>query len=302
MVELKFNVKKQNIQAFQDHYSQLECEGLAIGKKGKIIGGMFSGIKKLVSSKDSIKMTNFEKRYEPFWHIKGNAELEYKRKTEYGFEVKPEVKKVKIHSVVHEVKEGTNWCSLEGEDYCAERHEKEIMVDASTGESVDYHKYLEYKTRPLKETEELMKGKNVVIPAKVKASYLARQLIKELIKPVAADKILQERVTLTKMALFFRPVYAFEFIDQKSGKRAVLDVDALTGEVKKGSIVGKGIAEIFSEGDLFEIGTELVTDFLPGTKASVMLYKKVRDVRRKKKAEREANKRKASGKGKSKNK
>ena len=295
MVELKFDVKKQNIQAFEDRYSQIECEGLALSKKDKVVGNIFSGIKRLVS-KDGVRVANFEKRYEPFWHIKGKIELEYKRTKEYGFEVKPEVKSVRINGKVHDIKEGTNWCSLIGEDHCFEKIEKEMMVNASSGENVDYSKCLEFKTRHLKETEELMKGRNVVIPAKVKGAYIARQLIKELIKPIEADKIVQERATVTKMALYFRPVYAFELIDAKTGKKGILDVDALTGEVTKGNIIGKGLAEIFSEGDLFDIGTEFVTDFIPGTKATVMFVKRVREARRKKKAQLEENKRRVGGK------
>jgi len=291
MVELQFNVLKQNIHAFEDRYSQIECEGLAIGKKGKAFGGIFSGIKRLVSSQDHIRLANSEKRYEPFWHIAGSSVLEYKRTTEYGFETKPEVKDIKINSVVHEIKEGTNWCAVSGEDHCFEHYEKEMMVNANTGEAGDYKKYLQFPSRTIKQTEELMKDKVVVVPAKVKASFLARQLIKELIKPIHADKILQEKVKVDHLTLYFRPIYAFEFIDSKTGKSSILDVDALTGEVKKGSIIGKGLKEIFEEGDLFEIGTEFATDFLPGAKAAVMVVQKVRDARKRKKARLEENKR-----------
>jgi len=291
MVEMHFNVLKQDIRAFEDRYSQKECESIAVGKKGKAFGGIFSGIKRLVSSSDTITLANFEKRYEPFWHIIGSSILEYKRVTEYGFEVKPEVKSVKINGVVHDVRDGTNWCAFSGEDHCFENYEKEIMVDAHRGNAVDSKKYLSFPSRHIKQTEELMKEKQVVIPAKVKASFLARQLIKELIKPIHADKVLQEKVKISTLTLYFRPIYAFEFIDSKTGKSSVLDVDALTGEVTKGLIVGKGLKEIFEEGDLFEIGTEFATDFIPGTKAALMVVKKVREARKRKKAEREENKR-----------
>ncbi len=291
MVELQFNVLKQNIHAFEDRYSQIECEGLAIGKKDKAFGGLFSGIKKFVSSQDHIRLATSEKRYEPFWHIAGTSILEYKRTTEYGFETKPEVKDIKINGVVHQIKEGAHWCGLAGEDHCFEQYEKEMMVDAHTGEVGDYKKYLQFPSRTIKQTEELMKDKVVVVPAKVKASFLARQLIKELIKPIHADKVLQEKVKVDHLTLYFRPIYAFEFIDSKTGKSSILDVDALTGEVKKGSIIGKGLKEIFEEGDLFALGTELVTDFIPGTKAAVMVVQKVRAARKKKKQQREDNRR-----------
>ncbi|MEM4336384.1 MAG: hypothetical protein QXG86_00050 [Candidatus Woesearchaeota archaeon] len=295
MVELKFNVEKQNIQVFEDVYSKIECEGIAIGKKEKGFG-IISKFKKLVSSKDNIKLSNFEKRYEPFWHLLGESNLEYKRKTEYGFDVRPEVKSVKIEGKVYEIREGTNYCSFIAEDHCFEHFKKEIFVDANTGANVDYKRYLDFKTYKIEQTEELMKEKTVVVPAKVKASFLVRQLIKDLIKPFEADKVIKEEVVITKLALYFRPIYSFEFIDSKSGKRYILDVDALTGEVKKGSMVGKALAEIFHEGDLFEIGTEFITDFIPGTKAGVMIAQKIKAARKRKKEEKERNRLSLKGK------
>lgn len=293
MVELQFNVLKQNIHAFEDRYSQIECEGIAMGKKDRAMGGIFSGIKKLVSSQDNVRLTNSEKRYEPFWHIAGHSVLEYKRMTEYFFETKPEVKDVKINGVVQEIKGDSKRCFIAGEDHCFEQFEKEMMVDANTGEVVDFQKYLQFPSRTIKQTEELMTEKVVVIPAKVKATFLVRQLLKELIKPIHADKVIQEKVKIDHLTLYFRPIYAFEFIDTKTGKNTILDVDALTGEVKKGQIVGRGLKEIFAEGDLFEIGTELATDFIPGAKAAVMVVKKVRDARKRKKERLEDNKRRA---------
>ena len=289
MVELKFNVEKQNIQAFDDVYSKIECEGIAIGKKEKGLN-LLSKFKKLVSSKDHVKLANFEKRYEPFWHLIGKSNLEYKRRTEYGFNVKPEVKSVKIENKVYDIKEGTNYCSLAGEDHCFENYEKEMFIDANTGAGLDFKKYLEFRARKIRQTEELMGEKSIVIPAKVKASFLVRQLIKDLIKPFEADKVIKEEVIITHLVLYFKPVYSFEFIDAKSGKKYILDVDALTGEVRKGSMVGKALAEIFEEGSLFEIGTEFVTDFIPGTKAGLMVAQKIRAHRKRKKEERERNK------------
>ena len=295
MVELEFNVEKQNIQAFDDVYSRIECEGIAIGRKDKGFG-ILSKFKKLVNKDDNVKLANFEKRYEPFWYLVGKSNLEYKRRTEYGFSVKPEVKHVKIENRVYDIGDSSSYCALVGEDHCLENFEKEMFVDANTGTNLEFKKYLEFKSRKISQTEELMKDKTVVIPAKVKASFLVRQLIKDLIKPFEADKVIKEEVVITKLVLYFRPIYSFEFIDSKNGKKYTLDVDALTGEVKKGSIIGKALGEIFEEGSLFEIGTEFVTDFIPGTKAGVMIAQKIKAARKRKKDERERNKASLKGK------
>lgn len=280
MKEMQISTLKHDINALEDVYSREQCLKIATAFKSKAFG-VISGIKRIFTKEDSIALNHSEKRYEPFWNVAGKSIFEYKRKTEYSFYTKPEVKQVKINNKSYKVDGGK--CSFVGEDHCFEEHVREFFVDASSGiEKKELARYLDFKSRKIAETEELMKGDTVVMPVKIKVSSIIRNLIKELIKPIEADKILDERLELTKVSLYFRPIWAFEFIDKRNNNIGVLDVDALTGEVKKGNIYKRSFKEIFSEKDLFEIGAEFVADIIPGTRSAMMIAKKIKEARKNK--------------------
>jgi hypothetical protein len=161
-----------------------------------------------------------------------------------------------------------------------------MVLDAVTGKEAKHlAKYLSFDARTIKQTEELMGDKKIVIPAKVRASYLVREFIKELIKPVEADKIIQETVEVKKLVLYFRPIFSFEFTEESSGKSKVIEVDALTGETKiHGTKIFKTeMKELVSEDTLFELGTELASTFIPGAGVGAVIGKHIVQRRKEKK-------------------
>src|SRR3989344_2103965 len=210
----------------------------------------------MFDKKDDIIRTGREKRYEPFWHIKGESMTEYKRSNDYSFPVEPQVRSVKIGEKVFEINPEKPICAITGEDHCIEHYEEEVVTDANAG-------------------KELMKHGEIVVPAKIRASFLVRDLMKKLIKPVHADKILQEKVIVTTCVLYFRPVYCFMFTEESTKKVKVLEVDALTGEVKVGSIIGKQLKELVHEDTLFDLGTEAVSTFIPGAGLAAIIGKEI---------------------------
>ena len=286
MVELNFNVQKQDIQVFKEVYEEARAFELAKESKGKAFG-LISGIVRFIDKKDDIILSDKEKRYEPFWHIKGNSVLEYKRSSQYSFGVDPQVRSVKIGTTSFDVSEHEPKVDFVGEDHCIETYEEEIIVDANVGKDLQDKKlkpYLDFESKAIKQTEDLMGEKKIVVPARIKASFLVRDLLKRMIKPVHADKILDEKAIITKLCLYFRPIYVFEFTEQSTKKKKVLEVDALTGAVKVGTMVKSPLAELISEGKLFEIGTELAAEIIPGGGAALIVGKEIKKKREKNKA------------------
>jgi len=274
MKELKINSLKQDIAVFEDVYSKEQCSRIADAFKSKAFG-IISGIKRMFKKSD-IVLNHVEKRYEPFWHVSGKSIFEYKRKTTHEIYTKPEVKEIKVNNDKYSVNDGK--CSITVEERCYEEYKKELIIDAASGdERNNFAKYLLLKSRKISQTEELMNENTVVIPAKIKVSALVRMIIKDLIKPIEADKIIKENLELESVRLYFRPLWAFEFMDKVNNKIVVINVDALTGEVRKGNIYKKSLKEIFSEKELFEIGTEFIGDFIPGTRSVKMIIDKIKD-------------------------
>ncbi|PIN85856.1 hypothetical protein COV19_07670 [Candidatus Woesearchaeota archaeon CG10_big_fil_rev_8_21_14_0_10_44_13] len=281
MVELKLDVKKQNIQVFKDVYDEEKSKALVQENKKKAFG-MLS----MFDKAENIKLTHSEKRYEPFWHIIGESYIEYLRKNNYSFNVDPQVREVNIAGNIFKIEGDKPVCNFEAEDRCVEHFTRELITDAMEGKQgeKELKRYIEFETKQIKETEELMGENKVVVPAKIKASFLVRDFVRNLIKPVHADKILNEKVEITKTALYFRPIYAFEFTNVKSSKTGVLEVDALTGVVEKGKVYKTSLKELIPEGALFDVGAEMASWVIPGAGIGAAVGKAIKQRSDEKKA------------------
>ena len=101
--------------------------------------------------------------------------------------------------------------------------------------------------------------------------------IKKLIKPFHADKIIQETVEIKKLALYFRPIYTFEYTQSVSNIKKIIEVDALSGEVRKGGRqFREGLKEVVPEDALFDVGTELASIVIPGAGFAAIVGKTIK--------------------------
>jgi len=273
MVELSFNVKQQDIRVFEDVIPEEKARQLAEQSKHKSFGLISSIMRRIDKSGEDIALTHMEKRYDPVWYIKGELYLEYKRMTEYTFPVKQEVTAVRIQDKLN--KAAVGHVSFLGEDHCLETAEKEMLVDAVTGKSLGLQSWLSSKARPIRQTEDLMGDGKVVVPVKVKASFFVRDMIKDLIKPFHADKVIKESAAVKQLTLYFKPSYAFEYKEKSTNKLRVFEVDALTGEVRAGSVFKRELAEVFSEGEIFRIGKDVALALVPGGEAAGVLVSRL---------------------------
>ena len=269
-----FQVVEHKIFALEDQISFDEAEQRAGERKQ----GAFGVISKFLSkpSGGDIELTYSEKRYEPFWHVLCTTHLEYNRERKIEFEVEAAVRSITIDGVKHETQRGAKKIGIDGVEYCVEDLRKEIFLDAvSGGEDKNLRKFVEFKKRELMLTEELSAGDNIVVPVKVKASFIIRNFLSEMLKPVKADDILAEQIRIEKLHLYFRPIYAFEFQWKSKGKYATLEVDGLTLEIKSGGkAVKQKLKEAIIEADLFDLGADAVGLIIPGGGFALKMAKK----------------------------
>jgi hypothetical protein len=105
-----------------------------------------------------------------------------------------------------------------------------------------------------------------------------RQVMSEVVQPVQAQVIHEERVDVEAMSLYFRPVYAFEYEWTAKAKKAVVEYDALTGEMRTGGrklqdqIKGMVTREL-----LFDVTADAVGMIVPGGSIAVKLVKAMVD-------------------------
>ena len=104
----------------------------------------------------------------------------------------------------------------------------------------------------------------IVVPPEQRASFVVRQLLAEMLKPVQADRIIEESLTLETIDLCYRPIWAFEFAWQSKDKRGVVEIDAVTGAIRQGGSLLPQFTKIVTRDALFDIGADTIGLLVPG--------------------------------------
>ena len=286
--------KKQEIRYFLD---KIEKERLLeIAEKNKTAAfGFLSGISdKFSKDKAEIKLLKIYKRYDPFWHIVAESIVDYERRSKYKVITTKEVKKVRIGETEFKTEEGKkdNELIFDSIDICHERKRKEILIDGALDvknpvnikNNVNYAVYLTGESKKIKEVEEIMKNDIIVVPVVLKAAFILRSILQDIINPVSADKILDEKIEIEQLILYFKPIYLFEYEHSKKNEKKYVEIDSITGKIKfVKEMEHKKSKEIFTENALFDIGVSALSSLVPGGEATYKLVKTIREERRRKK-------------------
>lgn len=228
----------------------------------------FGSINKLFfrPKEDDIELGTVERRLDPFWHVKARTEYAFQRRARFYAPVSSgEVKQVTISGIEEPFTvEGMN-ISLEGIEHCEALHERELFLDAVTGQPKEYRHYLAFNATPIDDLMSFKPEGVLVVPPQKRASMIVRQLLGEMMKPFEADVIHKELVQVDPIALYFRPTYAFEFVWPSKQKRGILEVDGLTGALRTdGQQFGGQIGKYLTPDVLFDIGIDAVDLLVPG--------------------------------------
>ncbi|HRY91486.1 MAG TPA: hypothetical protein P5229_04070 [Candidatus Gracilibacteria bacterium] len=231
---------------------------------------------------EDVSIVYEEKRYQAFWHIVGNSCFEYKRKVNYKVPVETVVMDVELYGDDYRVNKEDHSFDLPAVEHCKENYREEMMVDAHTDQVGDFTKYLKAHSRQIKSTEDLLKEGAMVVSLQTKASFLVRKVLNELVKPYKADEVVDEKIAIEELSLYFYPVYTFEYLWAAKDKRAVIEFDGVTGEIRKGKKITDRLVNSFTAGDLYDFAKE-VANFFPGGSLAMWAGKKAYDIATQKK-------------------
>lgn len=275
MVKIVFARNAKTIEVLEDVYSKEEAQAIAEQNRGKAFG-MFSGLMKAFEkNKRPIVLSGYHRRYEPFWHLTGESVQEYKRRTHYNFGVRPEVRSVMFNGKVITADENLT-CHFDGEDHCYEHYTKEIRHSAVHDKERGLDRYMGAKRKTIRALASVQDRETVIEPINIRASFLVNNAVKDLIKPIQADKIIQEVVQINRLALLLRPVHVFEFREEGSDAGKSLEVDAVTGEVRKAERMSYDTKKhLVSEG-MFELGSEIAATVIPGAGVAAVIGKQLK--------------------------
>lgn len=255
-----------------------QAEGRAWSKKTDAFGSLVKLTALLQKPRDDeFELLVKEHRYQPFWHIVCQADYLYERNREYSVAAGgPEVASVTIDEKIYPVTGGK--LVLAGLEHCEEHIGREVLIDGFTGEQAPA--LAGYLGKPATEIlpeylDDFRPEGTIVVPPQGRASAIVRDTLIGVIKSIKADRILEDRVTISKIDLYYRPVYAFQYRWTAKDRDTVIEIDAVTGAMVAGGktfqqYVGKFLDPEF----LFDVGLDTVDLLVPGGGLAVKLARK----------------------------
>ncbi len=250
-------------------------------KRTSLVAGTVGALLSRPKAED-IQLVSTEARLEPFWLVTISGRTRYDRNRSFAISVSgPEVQQITV--LEHQVKvdrpaKGAPQVNLNAVEHCLDERRVSATFDGLTGNRFDYSRYLTYPSLEITNLESFVpEGFFVVVP-QARATAVTRQVMAEVVQPVQAQVIHEERVDVEAIDLYFRPMYAFEYAWVAKGKQVVVEYDGLTGDVRSGGRkLQDQIKGMVTRDLLFDVTADAVGMIVPGGSIAVKLVKAVVD-------------------------
>jgi hypothetical protein len=235
-------------------------------------GAFGSGIGNLLSrpKADDIELVASQRRLEPFWHVACQARYVYDRSHDYTIPASgAEVREVTVHGQDYLVNTARSFV-LATVEHCRDEFGAELFADGVTGSPVvGAASIIGGPRQEVSDLSSLSENDTIVIAPEQRASFMMRQLMATMMKPVQADSITEESMTIQHIDLYYHPWYAFEFHWKPKDKKGVVELDAVTGEMRQGQALASRVTKMMSRDALFDIGADTVGLLVPGGSIAV---------------------------------
>jgi len=226
---------------------------------------------------EEVTLVAKQRRLEPFWHVAGRAVYIYERNRDYNIPASSaDVEALTLNGTRYEglAAPGQRSFRITAREHCRAEFASETFIDGVTGAPVaDAAALMAGPRSEVADPASLSANDTIAVPPEHRASYVVRQLMSEIMKPVQADQMLEESVTLDATDLFYRPVWAFEFTWQGKGKQGIVEIDSVTGQTRQGKALVGQMKSMLSRDLLFDVGADTVGLFVPGGSIAVKLAK-----------------------------
>jgi hypothetical protein len=277
---MEIHLGSERIFVLQQRQSVDELRQIAMDRRTQAFGSGLGSILQRPKSEDVVLLTS-QRRLEPFWHVVGRAQYVYERSRDYVVPASaPEVREVTIHGETYPIAAtgGAGRFTIPALEHCREELAHTLDADARTGARVaDAAAILSVPRDEVEDPATLSADETVVVPPEQRASFVVRQLLAEMLKPVQADRILEESLTLETIDLCYRPVWAFEFHWRPKDKRGVVEIDGVTGAIRQGGSLLPQLGRVITRDALFDIGADTIGLLVPGGSIAVKVARAALD-------------------------
>ena len=219
-----------------------------------------------------------ELRYEPFWFIDSNRKVDYKLLLERKLEVDDEyANSILIDGKTYEIFEDSKksfvsndkrYSTLNVQYNCNREIKYKTYIDGlgRNIKSENYEKLFKNSNYKFKEVEDLTNIDNIINPTFSFSSAIEEMKNSLLREKIISHEILTDDAIVDKIYLYFRPVYAFEFIWSNENKVGIIEIDGLNGEIsEKGVWLKDRVSKVMTRDMFFDIGGEIANGMVPGS-------------------------------------
>lgn len=241
--------------------------------------GLMAKINPFKRPKDeTVLQTKEVLRYEPFWHVVSTREVDYSREIVYPVEIgNAYANKVVIDGKEYSIAEQGNkrTISLPSVEYS---HRKIAFAEHLDGLSRELKKgaLANYISKYKVQEHAVLELPEAIAPQLRLPMLLQRMRQALSAEVINAHEFQEDLTTIEKVHLYYRPVFAFEFIWTTEDKLGVIEVDGLTGEVIENGVWFKEkLAAVTTREMLFEMGSELAGALIPGGGTAVKVIEKI---------------------------
>jgi hypothetical protein len=267
---MDINLGIEQIIELQAAFSPEQIQEKALAKRVDAFGQMA----KLLSrpKPEEIEITTTQKRLEPFWYANAVARYVYERKATYRVPVSAEAQTIIVNGNEYAVSgDKAHSFALDVNERCVEELKQDIFLDAANGKEIKFEKYLNFPKCVVIDVAALQNGALVVAP-ETRSSFVVRKLASLLMKTFQADKVLEEKIDVAEVTLFYRPVFAIEYVWKTKDKKQVIEFDGLTGDAKAESgEIKKKVVNVLENDALFDIGADAIGTVFPGVNVAIKL-------------------------------
>lgn len=240
--------------------------------------GMMAKFNILNKPKDeAVHAGRSELRYEPFWFIDSNRKVDYKLLLERKLEVDDEyATSILIDGKTYEIFEDSKksfvsndkrYSTLNVQYNCNREIKYKTYIDGlgRNIKSENYEKLFKNSNYKFKEVEDLTNIDNIINPTFSFSSAIEEMKNSLLREKIISHEILTDDAIVDKIYLYFRPVYAFEFIWSNENKVGIIEIDGLNGEIsEKGVWLKDRVSKVMTRDMFFDIGGEIANGMVPG--------------------------------------
>jgi hypothetical protein len=222
---------------------------------------------------EEVELLATQRRLEPFWHAVCTLRQVYDRTRKFSVPVSgPEVQAVTLQGRDYPI---TNRSfTVEAVEHCRDEDQQQLFLDGLSGDKVELSALIAGPKVEVHDLAALSSGESVIIvPPEIRASFVVRQALQPMLKPLQADAVYEETVTIETIDLYYRPIYAYEFRWKTKDRTAVAEFDGVTGEMRNAKALRPTLRLSVSRDALFDVGADTIGMIVPGANIAVKLAK-----------------------------